>query len=125
MMAKAWIDNADIATALGLMPEAEQQAIRGHQWHQCGNADRALVLVGLEAEKARERRDERRTIEAPESDIALLKATVAMAEALVGKAEAACPQIDGKVADLVAQLQRLGGRDRIRAEFDAYRAPPW
>jgi len=134
-MAEAWITYADIAEALGITPlVARQKAIRGRWRSRRGKHGRALVLVDLEAEKASHaaRPVERRTVAALEAQIAFLKAAVAEAEALAEQphreAEAA-REIDGNAGEPVALLQPMAEhsaqRDRVRAEFDAYRAPPW
>jgi hypothetical protein len=133
-MAKAWITYADLAEALGITPEvARQKAIRGPWRSRRGKDGRALVLVDLEAEKASHaaRPVERSTIGTLEAHIAFLKVAVAKAEALAEQRhrEAEAREIDGKAGEPVSLLQPMAehsaGRDRVRAEFDAYRAPPW
>jgi hypothetical protein len=136
MMAEAWIDYADIAVALSITPEvARQKAIEGRWRSRRGKDGRAQVLVDLEVEKAchTARPDGRRTIEALEAHIAFLMAAIAKTEALAEQrqreAEAARREIQGKAGEPAVLLSPMAeqsvGEDRARAEFDAYRAPPW
>jgi chromosome segregation ATPase len=99
------------------------------------------ILVDLEAEKAAhtprrrldEHPDERRTFEALEAHITTLKEAVAKAEALGEQhrqeAEMASKRVDHLVTELVEMSMRMAEQtavaDRVRAEFDAYRARPW
>jgi hypothetical protein len=62
-MAETWLKYSDLASALGITPEAaRQKAIRGRWRRQRGNDGKALVLVDLEVERAshvpRKRSDE-------------------------------------------------------------------
>jgi hypothetical protein len=131
-MAKAWITYADIAVALGIIPEAVPLKAIERRWRSRRDKDgRALVLVDLEAEKARP--VDRRAIEALEAHIAILKAAIAKAEALAEQrhreAEAALWEIQRRAGEpgllLQPTAERSAGEARVRAEFEAYRAPPW
>jgi hypothetical protein len=98
-------------------------------------------FVDLEAEKAAhtprrrpdEHPDERRTFEALEAHITTLKEAVAKAEALGEQhrqeAEMASKRVDHLVTELVEMSMRMAEQtavaDRVRAEFDDYRARPW
>jgi chromosome segregation ATPase len=101
----------------------------------------ARILVDLEAEKAahtprrrpNKHPDERRTFEVIQDHIATLKEAVAKAEA-VGEqyrqeADMAGKRVDHLVTELVEMSMRMAEQaavaDKVRAEFDAYRARPW
>jgi len=132
----------ELAQALGISAEAaRQKAIRARWQRQRGNDGKARMLVDLEAEKAAhtprrrpdEHPDERRTFEALEAHITTLKEAVAKAEALGEQhrqeAEMASKRGDHLVTELVEMSMRMAEQtavaDRVRAEFDAYRARPW
>jgi chromosome segregation ATPase len=145
-VAETWLTYRELAQALDISPEAaRQKAIRGHWARQRGNDGKARILVDLEAEKAAhtprrrpdkhldEHPDERRTFDALEAHIATLKEAVVKAEA-VGEqhrqeAEVASKRVDHLVAELVGMSMRMAEQtavaDKVRAEFDAYRARPW
>jgi hypothetical protein len=145
-MAEAWLTYADLAEALGTSTEAaRQKAIRGYWRRQRGNDGKARILVDLEAAKAAhtprrrpnerpdEHPDKRRTVEALEAHITTLKEVIAKAEAFGEQrrmeAEAASKRVDNLVAELVARTMlmtdQIAVADKVRAEFDAYRARPW
>jgi hypothetical protein len=137
---------SELAQALDISPEAaRQKAIRGGWRRQRGNDGKARILFDLEVEKAAhtprrrpdkhldEHPDERRTFEALEAHIATLKEGVTKAEALGERhrqeAEIASKRVDHLVAELVGMSMRMAEQtavaDKVRAEFDAYRARPW
>ncbi len=141
-MAETWLTYLELAQALDISAEAaRQKAIRGRWPRQRGNDGKARILVDLEAEKAahtpRRRPDkhlnERRTSGALEAHIGTLKEAVAKAEALGEQhrqeAETASKRVDHLVAELVEMSMRMSEQtavaDKVRAEFDAYRARPW
>jgi chromosome segregation ATPase len=141
-VAETWLTYREFAQALGISAEAaRQKAIRARWQRQRGNDGRARILLDLEAEKAAhtprrrsdEHPDERRTFEALEAHIATLKEAVAKAEALGEQhrqeAEMASRRVDHLVTELVEMSMRMAEQtavaDRVRAEFDAYRARPW
>ena len=145
-MAETWLTYSELAQALDISPEAaRQKAIRGGWRRQRGNDGKARILVDLEAEKAAhtprrrpdkrldEHPDERRTFEALEAHIATLKEAVVKAEAVGERhrqeAEVASKRVDHLVAELVGMSMRMAEQtavaDKLRAEFDAYRARPW
>jgi hypothetical protein len=136
----------EFANALGISPEAaRQKAIRGHWRRQRGNDGKARILVDVHAEKSvhtpRRRPDERphehpyerRTFEALDAHIATLKEAVAKAEALGERhrqeAEVASKRVDHLVAELVGMSMRMAEQtavaDKLRVEFEAYRAQRW
>jgi hypothetical protein len=141
-VAETWLTYRELAQGLDISTEAaRQKAIRGRWQRQRGNDGKARILVDLEAEKVahtprrrpNEHPDERRTFEALEAHIATLKQAVVKAEA-VGEqyrheAEMAGKRVDHLVAELVEMSMRMAEQtavaDRVRAEFDAYRARPW
>ena len=139
---ETWLTYRELAQALGISPEAaRQKAIRARWQRQRGNDGKARILVDLETEKAAhtprrrpdERPDERRTFEALEAHITTLKEAVAKAEALGERhrqeAEMASKRVDHLVTELVEMSMRMAEQtavaDRVRTEFDAYRARPW
>jgi hypothetical protein len=145
-MAEAWFNYADLGLALGISPEAaRQKALRGRWRRQRGNDGRAQVLVDIEAQRTshvpRKRSDNTavehpsntRTIAALEGHIATLKADLTKADALAklrhGEVEAVRKQLDANIAELAAlarlMAQREAVRDKLQAEFDAYRSRPW
>jgi len=145
-VAESWLTYRELAQALDISADAaRQKAIRGRWPRQRGNDGKARILVDLEAEKAahtprrrphvhpNEHPDERRTFEALEAHIATLKEAVAKAEALGEhhrqEAEMTSKRVDHLVAELVEISMRMAEQtavaDRVRAEFDAYRARPW
>ena len=145
-MAETWLTYREFAEALDISAEAaRQKAIRGGWRRQRGNDGKARILVDLEAEKAAhtprrrpdehpdEHEDERRSFEALEAHIVTLKEVVAKAEALSEQrrqeAETASKRVYHLVSELVEMSVRMGDQmtaaDRVRAEFDAYRARPW
>ena len=145
-MAETWLTYLELAQALDISAEAaRQKAIRGRWPRQRGNDGKARILVDLEAEKAGhtprrrpvkyldEHPDERRTFEALEAHIATLKEAVAKAEALGEQhrqeAETSSKRVDHLVAELVEMSIRMAEQtavaDKVRAEFDAYRAQSW
>ena len=149
-MAETWLMYSELAQALDISAEAaRQKAIRGGWRRQRGNDGKARILVDLEVEKAAhtprrrpdkrldehpdEHPDERRTFEALEAHIATLKEAVTKAEALGERhrqeAEIASKRVDHLVAELVGMSMRMAEQtavaDKVRAEFDAYRARPW
>src|SRR5215472_9373897 len=141
-VAETWLTYRELAQALGISAEAaRQKAIRARWQRQRGNDGKARMLVDLEAEKAAhtprrrsdEHPDERRTFEALEAHITTLKEAVAKAEALGEhhrqEAEMTSKRVDHLVAELVELSMRMTEQtavaDRVRAEFDAYRARPW
>jgi hypothetical protein len=145
-VAETWLTYRELAQGLDISGEAaRQKAIRGRWPRQRGNDGKARILVDLEAEKAahtprrrpderlNEHPDERRTFEALEAHIATLKEAVAKAEALGERhrqeAKMASKRIDHLVAELVGMSMRLTEQtavaDKVRADFDAYRARPW
>ena len=141
-MAETWLTYRELAEALAISAEAaRQKAIRARWQRQRGNDGKARILVDLEAEQAAhtprrrpdEHPDERRTFEALEAHIATLKEAVAKAEALGEQhrqeAEMASKRVDHLVTELVEMSMRIAEQtavaDRVRAEFDAYRARPW
>jgi hypothetical protein len=134
-VAETWLTYRELAQALGISAEAaRQKAVRARWQRQRGNDGKARILVDPEAEKAAhtprrrldEHPDERRTFEALEAHIATLKEAVAKAEAL---GEQASKRVDHLVTELVEMSMRMAEQaavaDRVRAEFDAYRARPW
>jgi len=145
-VAESWLTYRELAQALDISADAaRQKAIRGRWPRQRGNDGKARILVDLETEKAahtprrrpnvnpNEHPDERRTFEALEAHIATLKEAVAKAEALGEhhrqEAEMTSKRVDHLVAELVELSMRMTEQtavaDRVRAEFDAYRARPW
>jgi len=145
-VAESWLTYRELAQALDISADAaRQKAIRGRWPRQRGNDGKARILVDLETEKAahtprrrpnvnpNEHPDERRTFEALEAHIATLKEAVAKAEALGEhhrqEAEMTSKRVDHLVAELVEISMRMAEQtavaDRVRAEFDAYRARPW
>src|SRR5262245_38442348 len=141
-MAETWLTYRELAQGLDISTEAaRQKAIRGRWQRQRGNDGKARILVDLEAENAahtprrrpNEHPDERRTFEALEAHIATLKEAVAKAEALSEQhrqeADMASKRVDQLVAELVEMSMRMAEQaaavDRVRAEFDSYRARPW
>ena len=145
-MAETWLTYRELAEALDISADAaRQKAIRGGRRRQRGNDGKARILVDLEAEKAAhtprrrpdkrldEHPDERRTFEALEAHIATLKEVVVKAEAVGDRhrqeAEVASKRVDHLVAELVGMSMRMAEQtavaDKVRAEFDAYRARPW
>src|SRR5262249_2171329 len=118
-----------------------KKAIRGRWQRQRGNDGKARILVDLEAEKAahtprkrpNEHPDEPHTFEGLQAQIATLKEAVAKAEA-VGEqyrqeADMAGKRVDHLITELVEMSMRMSEQtavaDRVRAEFDSYRARPW
>jgi chromosome segregation ATPase len=141
-VAETWLTYRELAQALGISAEAaRQKAIRARWQRQRGNDGKARILIDLEAEKAAhtprrrpdEHPDERRTFEALEAHITTLKEAIAKAEALGEQhrqgAEMASERVDHLVTELVEMSMRMAEQtavaDRVRAEFDAYRARPW
>jgi chromosome segregation ATPase len=141
-VAETWLTYRELAQGLDISAEAaRQKAIRARWQRQRGNDGKARILVDLEAEKAAhtprrrpdERPDERRTFEALEAHITTLKEVVAKAEALGEQhrqeAEMASKRVDHLVTELVEMSMRMAEQtavaDRVRAEFDAYRARRW
>jgi chromosome segregation ATPase len=145
-VAETWLTYHELAQGLDISTEAaRQKAIRGRWPRQRGNDGKARILVDLEAEKSahtprnrldkhpNEHPDERRTFEALEAHIATLKEFLAKAETLGEQrrqeAETAGKRVDHLLADLVGMSMRVAEQtavvDRVRAEFDAYRARPW
>ena len=145
-MAETWLTYRELAQGLDISGEAaRQKAIRGRWPRQRGNDGKARILVDLEAEKAAhtprrrpdkhldEHPDERRTFDALEAHIATLKEAVVKAEAVGDQhrqeAEVASKRVDHLVAELVGMSMRMAEQsavaDKVRAEFDAYRARPW
>jgi hypothetical protein len=145
-VAETWLTYRELAQALDISAEAaRQKAIRGRWQRQRGNDGKARILVDLEAEKAdhtprrrpdkhlNEHPDERRTFEALEAHIATLKEAVAKADALGERhrqeAEMASKRVDHLVTQLVEMSMRMAEQtavtDRVRVEFNAYRARPW
>jgi len=145
-VAETWLTYRELAQGLDISTEAaRQKAIRGRWPRQRGNDGKARILVDLEAEKAaqtlrrnpdkhlNEQPDERRTFEALEAHIATLKEFVVRAEALAEQhrqeAETAGKRVDHLLAELVGMSIRMGEQtavaDRLRTEFDAYRARRW
>jgi chromosome segregation ATPase len=141
-VAETWLTYRELAQALGISAEAaRQKSIRARWQRQRGNDGKARILVDLETEKAAhtprrrpdEHPDERRTFAALEAHITTLKEAVAKAEALGEQhrqeAEMASKRVDHLVTELVGMSMRMAEQtaaaDRVRAEFDAYRARPW
>ena len=141
-VAETWLTYRELAQALAISAEAaRQKAIRARWQRQRGNDGKARILVDLEAEKAvhtpRRRPDEHpgehRTFEALEAHITTLKEAAAKAEALGEQhrqaAEMASKRVDHLVTGLVEMSMRMAEQtavaDRVRAEFDAYRARRW
>jgi hypothetical protein len=125
-LTEAWFNYSDLAEQLGATAEAvRQKAIRGGWRRQRGNDGRALVLIGMDAEKAAnvgkrrpsEHPSDARLVASLQDHVATLQAELAKAEALAeqrqDEAETARKRVDDLVTDLLALSQALAERVRL------------